>query len=120
MVLALSLAFIFSTIVGIDHPARELTMMAYNGAKNSGGIEGGTGLKLAVNIPNLLIFRSAETLLNGIVEFRLRFSAQLVNSKSLLCRAVHRVPLSTKRYLFVGYSLSLPSSLHTIFPEFTG
>jgi hypothetical protein len=79
----LSFLFIFALIqpiiLGIDHPIKELRMMPTNRYKNSGGIAGGSGLKLAVKVPYRLIVRFPEESPNGMVELRFRFSAQLIN-----------------------------------------
>jgi hypothetical protein len=47
-------------ILGMDQPTMVLTIIPYNGIQYSGGTEGGTGLKLAVKVPNLLMSKVAE------------------------------------------------------------
>ena len=114
-----------------------LTIIPYNGIQYWGGTGGGTALKLTVKVPNLLTSKVAEgsfgfipkvlkiefqgepkiaDSFNGMVELWGRFSIQLLNSKSLAGIAIHFVPLTRYRYMFVGYS----SLLHQTLPELAG
>lgn len=73
-------------MLGIDQPITELTMMPYKGAKYSGGIAGGSGLKLAVNVPYRSSIRFPDESPTDIVELRfgVRFSTQPSNPKLFL------------------------------------
>ena len=54
------LDFVHPITLGIDQPTIVLTIIPYNGIQYSGGTEGGTALKLAVKVPNLLMSNVAE------------------------------------------------------------
>jgi len=70
-------------ILGIDQPIIELTITLMTRNKYSGGIAGGSGLKLAVKVPYRLTVKF-EVSLNGMLKLRFKFSTQPLNSKSLL------------------------------------
>jgi hypothetical protein len=57
----------------LDQRTNELTMIAYNGSKNFGGIAGGGGLKLAAKVPYRFTVRFPEESPNGVVELRIKF-----------------------------------------------